>query len=247
MALLVVGRWEIEAAAPGGGHQREVLRLLLDHTMHERAVRQNAHTTGPHLVQRAVHEFGAETLAAERGVELAGRVVGDQQLRPVHGGPGERDPLPLAAGQLLGQVVPQRLVQVEAPSCSSARFHASSGGAFRARSGRATFSTAVSASSTWIVCGRQPIWACTSESDGGRSPSITRPDAGARSAATVCSNSDLPLAGGPVTASTRPAGTSVLSSRTRTWPPTATVTFSRRSTVVIVRGPRGSAKRSVGS
>ena len=39
------------------------------------------------------------------GVEVAGRLVGQQDQRPVDEGPGDRHPLLLAAGQLVGQVV----------------------------------------------------------------------------------------------------------------------------------------------
>jgi len=38
-------------------------------------------------------------LLAGRGVERAGRLVGEEQLRPVHQGPCDRDPLPLPAGE----------------------------------------------------------------------------------------------------------------------------------------------------
>ncbi len=57
---------------------------------------QCGHSPGPHNGSQQIHDG-----ATGFGVELAGRLVRDEQLGVVGQGPGHRDPLLLAAGELI--------------------------------------------------------------------------------------------------------------------------------------------------
>jgi hypothetical protein len=59
------------------------------------------HDRGPAVVQIA-QQF--QHIRPRHGIEVAGRLVGEQQLRIANHGTGDRHPLPLAAGQLIGAV-----------------------------------------------------------------------------------------------------------------------------------------------
>ena len=76
------------------------------------------------------------------GVELAGRLVGQQQPRPVRQRAGDRDPLLLAAGELVGPVLRPRLRGPTSSSSSATRRSRAFGSAPTMRSGTSTFSAA---------------------------------------------------------------------------------------------------------
>ena len=47
----------------------------------------------------------ADDVEADRAVEVSGRLVAEQDLRPVHHGPGDGDALLLTAGELVGEAL----------------------------------------------------------------------------------------------------------------------------------------------
>ena len=72
------------------------------HVEHHRVVGRDdrGHALGPDHVPEQHHDH-----VAGLRVELAGRLVGEQDPRPVGQGPGDRDPLLLATGQLVRPVL----------------------------------------------------------------------------------------------------------------------------------------------
>ena len=70
--------------------------------LHQLMLMRNHHHGGAHIVdglQQFHHFFG------KFGVNVAGRLVGDDQLGAVHHGTGQRHTLLLAARKLFGQAV----------------------------------------------------------------------------------------------------------------------------------------------
>ena len=86
-----------------------------------------------------------DDLAAGVGVEVAGRLVGEQDARPVDQGPGDGGPLHLAAGQL-ARLVLEPVAQADALEQLGGR-----GGAARG-------AAAASSSTEWpIICRHQHV------------------------------------------------------------------------------------------
>ncbi len=120
-----LSRWSVAAGPPGGQ------RVVRDHD--------------DRLLELAVEQLEqVEDLAGRGAVEVAGRLVGDEEIGVGDDRPGDRDALLLAAGELAGIVVlaplepddPQRRRHVLTPA-AAARGGSSS-------SGSSTFSNAVS-------------------------------------------------------------------------------------------------------
>ena len=89
-------------------------------------------------------------------VEVAGRLVGEHDHRLVAQRPGDRDPLPLPAGQRRGQeAAPGRRAR-PAPAARSARRRAARGERPASSAGSSTFSTAVSSSIRWKAWKTKP-------------------------------------------------------------------------------------------
>ena len=83
----------------------------------------------------------AVDLVAGRGVELPGRLIGQDQDRVLDQGPGDGDALLLAARELVRPVV-QAVASPTSPRSSTA-FRLRAGVVPRGRNGTSTFSTAV--------------------------------------------------------------------------------------------------------
>ena len=123
-----------------------------------RGVVRDHHDRLAELVDRVAQQL--EDLAARRGVEVAGRLVGEDDRRPRDERAGDRDALLLAAGEL-GRSV--RAAVGEADRSSSSSNHSWSGFSPAIESGSRMFSSAVSIGSrlknwkTKPMCSRRSL------------------------------------------------------------------------------------------
>ena len=147
-------------------------------------------------------------------VEVAGRLVGQHHQRVVGQRPGDRDPLPLAAGQRRGQE-PARSASPTRSSSSAARRRAARGERPASSAGSSTFSTAVSSSIRWNAWNTKPTASRRSRASARsdirstRCPaSQTSPAVGRSRPPSRCSSVDFPQPLGPMTATVSPGATS---------------------------------------
>ena len=111
------------------------------------------HDRLPELVDGAAEQ--PEHLGAGLRVEVAGRLVGEHDRRPAGEGPGDRDALLLAAGELV-RPVPQPVADATASSTPS--YHSWSGLRRAMLSGSRMFSSAVSVGTRLNDWKTNPIW-----------------------------------------------------------------------------------------
>ena len=175
--------------------------------LRQREIVGDQHQRGAAL--RVPGEQELDDLAAGRLVEIAGRLVGDQDRRIRRERAGERDALLLAAGEL-GRIVVEPVAQADRGKLRAARSNAS--GAPASSSGTATFSSAVMVGIRWNDWNTMPTWrprkrASASSSSRPRSSPATAtvPVSGRSSPAATISRVDLPEPDGP----TRPTASPV--------------------------------------
>ena len=158
-------------------------------------------------VDRAAQQ--REDLAAGRGVEVAGRLVGEHDARPRDERPGDGDALLLAAGEL-GRAV-ARGAGVRPTLSTSSSSHAWSGLPPASLSGSTMFSAAVSIGSRLKNWKMKPMWsrrslvsAVSSRPLMSTPATLTSPEVGWSRPARMCMSVDLPEPDGPMTAVRRP-------------------------------------------
>ena len=161
---------------------------------------------GARQLEQQVHD-----LLAGGAVEIAGRLVGQQQLRPADEGARHRHPLLLAARKL-GRIVAEAMAEADALAAPPRRSSKASPRPANS-SGSATFSCAVMVGMRWKPWNTMPIWsrrrrARASSSSGPRSrpATSTRPDVARSSPPATIIRLDLPAPEGPTTAAISPAG-----------------------------------------
>ena len=172
---------------------------------------------GDHHDRRALVVQGVEELQhrpARRRVEVAGRLVGEQDPRSVHERPGHGDPLALAARQLARRVV-ERGPRAPLGAAPRPPGGAARGAGRPGRAGRRRRSRAPSVARAGRTAGRRSpggrrasatAWR-RSTSSGRRRPARTPPVVGRSSAPMMLSRVDLPDPDGPTTARYSPSST----------------------------------------